>query len=219
MINVYTGQVTSGWSTDFWADHISAFPNSMDWHIMQTLGEKNNDTNLLKASALQKARFYPGGNSEDPRVVMFDQIFDLPNYDFEGYSRMFHLVAADGLQWDHLGVPNSDPKRTEHVMAYLALSARQSVTSIMQAAHVGDGTPNGAGDPGYVVSQPNIDAIATAHCAIAAPRQRGGRFSGRSVASSGRLRLRLRARSLWRRVPGRVRMRRLRESLRCSLAR
>src|SRR6266702_905686 len=82
MINDFTGQVSNGWPTDFWADHVSAFPNSMDWHIMETLGTKDNDPNLSKAAVAQKARFYPGGDSVDPRVPMFDQIFALPNMGF-----------------------------------------------------------------------------------------------------------------------------------------
>lgn len=173
MINDFTGQVSGGWPTDFWADHISAFPNSMDWHIMETLGNKNNDPNLKLAAAAQKKRFYPGGDSADPRVPMFDQIFDLPNYGYPGLSRVFGYVEGDKLSWDGLGVPNPDQKRTEYVMAYLSLGAGKPVTPIMQAAHVGDNTPNGAGDPPYTVSQANIDAIATAHCAILAATNQG----------------------------------------------
>jgi hypothetical protein len=172
-INDWTGQVSGGWPTDFWADHVSAFPNSMDWHIMATLGMKNMDANLVKASAAQKARFYPGGDSVDPRVGMFDQIFDLPNYGFAGFSRVFGYVEGDGLSWDNLGVANPDVKRTEYVTAYLSLGAGSPVTSILQAAHVGDGTPDGAGDNGYTVTEANIDAVATAHCSIAAAAAQG----------------------------------------------
>jgi hypothetical protein len=173
MINDFTGQVSSGWPTDFWADHISAFPNSMDWHIMEKLGTKNNDANLLKASVAQKKRFYPNGDSADPRVVMFDKIFDLPNYGFEGLSRVFGYIEADKLSWENLGVANPDRKRTEYVMAFLSLGTGTLVTPIMKAAHVGDGSPSGAGDPGYVVSDANIDKIASAHCAIAAAGAQG----------------------------------------------
>jgi hypothetical protein len=173
LINDFTGQVSNGWPTDFWADHVSAFPNSMDWHIMETLGAMDNDDNLKKASVAQKKRFYPGGDSEDARVGMFDKIFDLPNYGYPGFSRVFSFVEGDKLSWEDLGVPNPDPKRTEYVMAYLSLGAGKPVTSIMQAAHVGDGQASGAGDPGYVVSQDNIDAIATAHCSIAAAEAQG----------------------------------------------
>jgi MYXO-CTERM domain-containing protein len=173
MINDFTGQVSGGWPTDFWADHVSAFPNSMDWHIMGTLGTKDNDANLTKASVAQKKRFYPGGDSEDARVPMFDQIFDLPNYGYDGFSRVFGYVQSDKMSWDNLGVPNSDKKRTEYVMAFLSLGARKPVTPIMQAAHVGDGTPSGHGDPGYVVVEADIDAIATAHCSIVAAGAQG----------------------------------------------
>ena len=173
MINDWTGQVSGGWPTDFWADHVSAFPNSLDWHIMQTLGTKNNDGNLSKAAVAQKGRFYPGGDSVDARVGMFDNIFDLPSFGFDGYSRVFKLVEADKMSWDGLGVPNADVKRTEYVIAYLSLGAQKSVTDIMKAAHVGDGTASGHGDAGYMVSQQNVDAIANAHCAIAAAGAQG----------------------------------------------
>jgi len=186
-INDFTGQVSSGWPTDFWADHISAFPNSMDWHVMETLGAKDNDANLQAAGVGQKARFYPGGDSVDARVPMFDSIFALPNYGFTGLSRVFGFVKHDGLSWDNLGVPNPDVKRTEYVMAYLSLGAGTPVTPIMQAAHVGDGTPDGvAGDAPYTVSEGNIDAIATAHCAIAAAGSQGiDVTSSRAALTSG----------------------------------
>jgi hypothetical protein len=173
MINDWTGQVSGGWPTDFWADHVSAFPNSLDWHIMQTLGTKNNDNNLSKAAVGQKGRFYPGGDSVDARVGMFDDIFDLPNFGFVGYSRVFKYVEGDKMSWDGLGVPNADVKRTEYVIAYLSLGALKGVTAIMKAAHVGDGTASGHGDAGYMVNQQNIDAIANAHCAIAAAGAQG----------------------------------------------
>jgi len=172
-INDWTGQVSSGWPTDFWADHVSAFPNAMDWHIMETLGTQNGNMNLLMASVAQKARFYPGGDTADPRVQMFDQIFALPGYGYQGLSRVFGFIEGDKVHWDALGVPNPDVKRTEYVMAYLSLGAGKPVTTIMQQAHVGDGTPDGAGDPGYVVSEADIDAIATAHCSIRAAGAQG----------------------------------------------
>jgi hypothetical protein len=174
-INDWTGQVTSGWPTDFWADHVSAFPNSMDWHIMETLGKKDNDNNLVTASAGQKARFYPGGDSVDPRVGMFDQIYDLPNYGYDGLSRVFGFIENDKISLDNLGVPNPDKKRTEYVIAFLSLGAGKPVTSIMKSAHVGDGTDDGAGqgDATYSVVDADIDAIANAHCAIVSAKAQG----------------------------------------------
>lgn len=173
-INDWTGQVSSGWPTDFWADHISAFPNSMDWHVMGTLGALDNDANLVMASAAQKARFYPGGDSADPRVPMFDAIFALPHVDYAGLSRVFALVEGDAMSWDGLGVPNPDEKRSEYVVAYLSLGAGKSVLPIVQQAGVCDGKPDGvAGDATYTCQEANVDAIATAHCAIAAAAAQG----------------------------------------------
>jgi hypothetical protein len=174
LVNQWTGYVSGGWPTDFWADHVSAFPNSMDWHIMATLGTQLGDANLTAASAAQKQRFYPGGDSADPRVVMFDQIFDLPGMGYTGLSRVFRLVQHDAMSWDGLGVGNPAELRTEYVTAYLSLGAGQSVLPILQAASVGDGMPDGvSGDPTYTATEANVDAIATDHCSIAAAAAQG----------------------------------------------
>lgn len=174
LVNQWTGYVTSGWPTDFWADHVSAFPNSMDWQIMGTLGAQLGDATLMTASAAQKARFYPGGDSADPRVPMFDEISALPNMGYEGWSRVFGFIQADKMSWDGLGVPNPDKLRTEYVIAYVSLGAGKSVLPIMQAANVANGTPDGfPGDAVYTGSQETIDAIATAHCSIWAASAQG----------------------------------------------
>ena len=175
-INVWTGMTSSGWPTDWWADHQSAFPNLMDFHIMDTLGKENDDANLIKAAAAQKKRFYPGGDSADPKVVALDNVFALmPEGDgFAGFSEMFALISADGVRWDRLGVPNPDVKRSEYVVAYMSLAARQSVLSTLQGpgpnggGEICNGTDDQAGDEPYVCSQQHVDQLASAHCAIAA---------------------------------------------------
>ena len=173
-INDWTGQVSGGWPTDFWADHISAYPNSMDWHLMATLGQKDNDPNLTAASSGQKARFYPGGDSVDPRVPMFDTVFDLPGMSYAGWSRVFGFVESDKIAWDNLGVPNPDEKRSEYVAAYVSLGAGKSVLPILQGANVCNGSPDGvSGDATYTCQEANIDAVATAHCSIAAAAAQG----------------------------------------------
>lgn len=184
-INDWTGMSTSGWPTDYWADHISGFPNEMDWRIMGTLGASLNDANLIAASPAQKARFWPGGDSEDSRVQMFDDIFVLPKMGngYQGFSRIFALVRGDGLSWDKVasGGANPDQRRSEYVAAYLSLGAGQSVLPILQhpasGYAAGKSWPvcNGAWDgvsgdpnPSYTCTEANVDAIATAHCSIAA---------------------------------------------------
>ena len=184
-INQWTGLTSGGWPTDFWADHVSAFPNEMDWRIMGTLGAKLSDPNLTAASPAQKARFWPGGDSADSRVQMFDNMFILPNMGdgYQGFSNIFSYVQGDNVSWNNVatGGANPDERRSEYVAAYLSLGTGQSVLPIMQtpssgyaaaAAHpVCDGIWDGvSGDPNpsYICSEANIDAIATAHCSIAA---------------------------------------------------
>ncbi|HMI86030.1 MAG TPA: hypothetical protein VK550_18165 [Polyangiaceae bacterium] len=185
-INVWTGMSSSGWPTDWWADHQSAFPNLMDFHIMNTIGTSNNDANLLKAATAQKTRFYPGGDSADPKVVALDNVYmAMPNGDgYAGFSSLFAMQSGDGVKWDSLGVPNPDVKRSEYVVGYMSLAARQLVLKLLQGPGANGGgnicnnTPDGtAGDQPYTCSEANIDAIATAHCAIAANGKQAAHLS------------------------------------------
>jgi hypothetical protein len=184
-INDWTGLASGGWPTDYWADHVSAFPNELDWRIMGTLGTMLNDPNLKAASVAQKARFWPGGDSEDSRVQMFDGIFTLPKMGngYQGFSRIFSYMQGDGVSWDNVANnrANPDQRRSEYVAAYLSLGGGQSVLPIMQTPAPGyaaaktwkvcagqwDGVM-GDPNPSYTCSEANIDAIATAHCSIAA---------------------------------------------------
>jgi len=176
-INDWTGLSSTGWPTDWWADHQSAFPNLMDFRIMNALGVAESDQNLIKAATAQKGRFYPKGDSADPKVVALDNVYNLmPNGDgFAGFSHMFSLQSADGVHWDDLGVGNPDVKRSEYVVAYMSLAAKQSVLKTLQGPGANGGgdicnnTPDGtSGDKAYTCNEDHIDAIATAHCAIAA---------------------------------------------------
>jgi hypothetical protein len=194
-INDWTGMASGGWPTDFWADHQSAFPNLMDFHVMDTVGVKNGDQNLIKAAAAQKKRFYPGGDTADAKVVALDNVFAaMPGGDgYEGFSKMFALISGDGVKWDRLGVPNPDVKRTEYVVAYMSLSTRKNVLDILKGpgasggGNICNGTPDGTeGDKPYTCDAGHLDAIATAHCSIAANGKpnadlttfRGGAYTG-----------------------------------------
>ena len=176
-INDWTGMASGGWPTDWWADHQSAFPNLMDFHIMNTIGVANNDQNLIKGAAAQKKRFYPNGDSADAKVVALDNVYMLmPGGDgFMGFSHMFAMQTADGVKWDNLGVPNPDVKRSEYVAAYMSLAAGQSVLKTLQGpgtnggGNICNGTPDGTqSDAPYTCSDANVNAIATAHCAATA---------------------------------------------------
>ncbi len=193
-INDWTGMSTPGWPTDYWADHVSGFPNEMDWRIMGTLGASLHDANLTAASPAQKARFWPGGDSADSRVQMFDSIFVLPAWG-DGYcvfGRIFCLIHMAGLNWNQVAtaVANPDERRSEYVAAYLSLGAGQSVLPILQTPSPGYGANakfavcngqwdgvNGDPNPSYTCEEANIDAIASAHCAIAANGRPAGDLS------------------------------------------
>jgi hypothetical protein len=184
-INDWTGLTTGGWPTDYWADHVSGFPNELDWRIMGTLGASLGDANLIAASPAQKARFWPGGDSEDSRVQMFDNIFTQPKMGngYDGFSRIFSYVKGDNISWDDVATngANPDQRRSEYVAAYLSLGTGESVLPNMQTPSAGyqsttswaicngqwDGV-TGDPNPSYTCSEANIDAIATAHCSIAA---------------------------------------------------
>ena len=222
-INVWTGLASSGWPTDWWADHQSAFPNLMDFHVMNTLGVENNDQNLIKAAAAQKKRFYPNGDSSDAKVVALDNVFMLmPGGDgYAGFSHMFALQTADGVKWDGLGVLNPAAKRSEYVAAYMSLAAGQSVLKTLQGpganggGEICDGTPDGTAERRAVhVQLRERRRDRDRPLRRQRQRQEGGRHDR---AALGQLRQR-RERPLRRDVSRRVRVRRP-ESLRRAVAR
>jgi hypothetical protein len=150
---------------------------------MQALGQSLNDSNLSAAAVAQKGRFWPGGDSADSRVEMFDNMFVLPKMGFTGFSRAFALVKKDGLAWDNVAMngDNPDQRRSEYVAAYLSLAAGQSVLPLMKNPSSGYATSatwpvcagawdgvQGDPNPSYTCSETNVDAIATAHCSLAA---------------------------------------------------
>jgi hypothetical protein len=193
-INDWTGLSSSGWPTDWWADHQSAFPNLMDFHIMNAVGIANNDQNLITAAAAQKKRFYPGGDSADAKVVALDNVYlAMPNADgFAGFSHMFSMQSGDGVKWDNLGVGNPNVKRSEYVVAYMSLATGKSVLSLLQGPGANGGgnicnnTPDGTpGDAPYTCDEAHIDAIATAHCAIAANNKPSGDLSALKSGNYG----------------------------------
>ncbi len=175
-INQWTGLASGGWPTDWWVT-TSAFPNLMDFHIMNSIGTTNMDNNLLVGTA-QKKRFYPGGDSADPRVVALDTIYAMmpSGNGLAGFSQVFSMVKGDGMSWGSLGT-NPNQKLSEYVLAYIALAVGQQGSQVLPTAkgpsanmggNICNGFQDGNMDPTYVCTEADIDAIANAHCAIAA---------------------------------------------------
>jgi len=153
-INDWTGMSSGGWPTDWWADHISAFPNWGDYRIMLTIGNNTMNPNLLSAAAAQKGNFWPGGSRPDPRVQMFDAIFLLPGFGFGGYTHLMQMQQGDKIMWDNLGVANPSQKRSEYVLAYMSLAAGQNLLPMAQMATICNNVPDGtAGDAACISSK------------------------------------------------------------------
>lgn len=187
-INQWTGLVTAGWPTDWWADHRSPFPNSMDAFVLAQLGQN-------QAAAAQSARFQPGGDSADPEVVMFNNFMN--NYGQWGFvQRLVQYMRGDGMQWTNLrDPPNYNTQTTfvsgnpsallaDYVTAYLSLSAAQDVTAQVSAAGVGQqppSWPSGTPFTPYTVDGTQVGLIADAHCAVNAARAQGSANNSRAL--------------------------------------
>jgi hypothetical protein len=170
-INVWTGSVASNWPTDWWADHRSPFPNSMDYHIMQAIGSAQHDDNLLAAADAQHHRMgVKGADEYDPEVEMFDGLF--AQYGgFPGLANTFKIIQADGFDdWASVS-PNPSALLSEYVMAYLhvglGIKSDLSQSTFVQA---GVGKLD-TSIPAYSIDTKAMGDIADAHCSIAAAKK------------------------------------------------
>jgi len=170
-INVFTGIVSGGWPADWWADHRSPFPNSMDYHILQDLGTKLNNSTLQAAATAQHERFgvstLPGYDIE---VAMFDSLYTQFG-GFTGFENAFKLIQGDKIVWTVVtpGNPpdaNISPLLTEYVIAYLQLGFKTG-EDLTQTVFVADGV--GTLDTEtlpYAVDSNAVLGVANAHCSI-----------------------------------------------------
>jgi hypothetical protein len=168
-INDWTGAITSNWPTDWWADHRSPFPNSMDYHVMQVIGTAESNPTVLAAADAQHRRFGVAGQPEyDSEVAMFDSFYDRFG-GFTPFVNTFKLIQADQMDWSRVA-PNPSPLLSEYVIAYLQLGMR-TTTDLTQSDFVaaGVGTKDTSIKP-YQVSAADVKSIADAHCSIAGAR-------------------------------------------------
>jgi len=180
-INVFTGLLSEGWPSDWWADHRSPFPNAMGIEFMQFLAEEDNGLSIemkqtLRASAkAQWERFADPSNpigEYDSQVVMFIDFFNRYG-GFDGYAKSFrYAFNQDRLRLpvvskfaEYNGDNNHSENLTEYVMAYLFLGfgVDHDLTPVFRKAGVG--TLDKKIAP-YSIEPENIKAIADAHCSI-----------------------------------------------------
>ena len=187
-INVFTGLVSSGWPTDWWADHRSPFPNAMDAEFMQSIANNNSSLSsatkqaLLNSATAQLNRFTNTSNPTgefDTEVVLFVNFFNQFG-GFSAYSNAFNFAAnQDGLQWPSV---SKDPNFTgdddfsenlsEYVIAYLHLGFGTASNLTSTFSNAGVGTKD-TSISAYSISASNVKAIADAHCSIRAAANAG----------------------------------------------
>jgi hypothetical protein len=189
-INVYTGLVSGGWPTDWWADHRSPFPNAFDYEIMQAIGTAQNNNNLLLSATAQKNRFdnqsqHPSGY--DAEVAMFINFWTQfcqgsPCSGFPTYSNAFKLVIEDGISWpkvsgdtDFTGDNDYSAQLTGYVIGYLQMGFGTTADQTQTFVNAGVGSAANApqGESSYTVDPTAVLAVAAAHCSIQAAKGAG----------------------------------------------
>jgi hypothetical protein len=163
--------MTPNWPTDWWADHRSPFPNTMDYRVMETIGNNQNNQTLKYASIAQRDRFINTASGEyDSEVVMFDNFFA----QFGGYNayvNAFKMIQQDGINWSNVS-PNPSEKLTEYVIAYLQMGFHTTSDLTSTFVNAGVGTKD-TSIASYSVSASVVGQIADARCSIQAAAGQG----------------------------------------------
>jgi hypothetical protein len=187
-INLFTGLMSPGWPTDWWADHRSPFPSAMDIALLRSISTNADSLDpvmrreIAASAVLQFHRFADPANSTkkyDSEVVMFLDLFDRFG-GFKGYARAFeYAIGEDRLQWTSVshvtsfnGDDNHSENLSEYIIAYLQLGfgTDQDLTQMFRAAGVG--TMDKKIAP-YEIDSSKIRVIADAHCSIRAAADAG----------------------------------------------
>jgi len=187
-INVFTGLLSVGWPTDWWADHRSPFPNAMDAEFMQSIADGDalldpaTKRALFASAKLQLERFTDPANPTgeyDTQIVMFVDFFNKYG-GFRAYADSFrYAIGQDHLQWPAVsgdnqftGDNNYSENLSEYIIAYLHLGfgADTNLTSVFRNAGVGSKDTK---IPSYELDDHNVRAIADAHCSIRAAANAG----------------------------------------------
>jgi len=186
-INVFSGLLSGGWPSDWWADHRSPFPSAMDIEFMRAIAQSDapldsaTKSALLAAAQAQEERFTNSARSHsyDPQVALYLKLFrDFGG--FKGFSNSFHYaIGEDHLQWPSVsqvrtftGDDNHSELLTEYVIAYLHLGfgTDKDLTPLFRAAGVGELDKK---IPPYTIDSAKVKAIADAHCSIRAAANAG----------------------------------------------
>jgi hypothetical protein len=123
LVNLFTGSISSGWPTDWWANHKSPFPIMAAVDVVRDLGYT------------QEAKEYDREFEKDSLYVWHRNMKRTHGWSL--YRNMFSAVKADGIQWDRIGA-NPSKLRTNYVLAYMGIGAGRldlpSVAEMIQDA-------------------------------------------------------------------------------------
>ena len=199
-INLFTGLMSPGWPTDWWADHRSPFPSAMDVVLLRAIAANADSLDpdikrdVAASALLQFRRFADPGDPMghyDKEVAMFLDLFDRFG-GFKAYARAFeYAFGEDRLQWplvSHVSSFNGDDDHSEnlseYVIAYLQLGfgTDQDLTPMFHAAGVG--TMDKKIAP-YQIDSSRIRMIAEAHCSIRSAMNAGLRANKELGALQG----------------------------------
>lgn len=116
-VNDLTGDISSGWPRDWWADDRSPFPGMTEVHILNELG--------YGAIATADDRDL----SRDPLYVMFKNIQN--RYGWGLFTRMFSAMRQNRVDWTQIDHgKNPSPVLTNMVTAYLVLGSGDIVSNL-----------------------------------------------------------------------------------------
>ena len=108
LVNLFTGSISAGWPSDWWANHKSPFPIMVAVEVIRDLGYE------------QEANEYDREFESDPLYVWHKSVKRTHGWDL--YRTMFSAMKSDGIQLDRLG-PNPSKRLTNYVLAYMSLGA------------------------------------------------------------------------------------------------
>ena len=108
LVNLFTGSVSAGWPSDWWANHKSPFPIMVAVEVVRDLGYE------------QEANECDREFESDPLYVWHRSL--RRTYGWDLYRNMFSAMKTDGVQLGRLG-PNPSKRLTNYVLAYMSLGA------------------------------------------------------------------------------------------------
>lgn len=137
-INTVTGQVTSGWPYDWWANGTWHFPRMA---AIEALKESGSGGSAVAAQWFEWGSYY-WSNINDV-YLQFKKIKEEKGWPV--YRRLFSSVVEDKMNWERLG-ENPSALLTNYVLAYLSLGYGSNIAKRFKDAGVKNVDETAVGD-------------------------------------------------------------------------